>query len=196
MGKEQIRVLWSSGTWKRMCIWAEQDHDSLGRAVDWLSLDLWKRATVVPFLRFPRPSPSPMPNGIWTHVTRRKRDPSMAPLACEAVAAYEKAHGCITLSVLQRTPSPNRLLLTGPLSALQRAACQKTDPSHQGPEWSSCSACIKTEPCKSSDRKKAKEKESPKKWNFCGRCPLWIEKVVSHFSIASLSVYWKGGVNG
>lgn len=30
MGKEQIRLLWSSGTWKRMCIWADEDHYSLG----------------------------------------------------------------------------------------------------------------------------------------------------------------------
>lgn len=166
MGKEQIRVLWSSGTWKRMCIWAEQDHDSLGRG-GWLTVPgPLKVSNSCSFLRFPRPSPSPMPNGIWTHVTRRKRDPSMAPLACEAVAAYEKPMAASLYLSSSERPRQIRLLLTGPLSALQRAALPKTDPSHQGPGriFMFCVHLKQTFlPCKSSDRKKAKEKESQKK---------------------------------
>ncbi|KAL1269263.1 hypothetical protein QQF64_031552 [Cirrhinus molitorella] len=74
-----------------------------------------------------------MPSGIWTRVTRRKRDPSMALLACEVVATYEKPMAASLYLSSSERPRQIRLLLTGPLSALQRAALPKTDPSHQGP---------------------------------------------------------------
>lgn len=74
-----------------------------------------------------------MPSGIWKHVTRRKRDPSMAPLACEAVATYEKPMAASLYLSSSKRPRQILLLLTGPLSALERAALPKTDPSHQGP---------------------------------------------------------------
>lgn len=133
MGKEQIRVLWSSGTWKRMCIWADRDHDSLGRG-GWLTVPgPLKASNSHSFLLFPWPSPYPMPSGIWTRVTRRKRDLSMAPLDCKAVATYEKPMAASLYLSSSERPRQIQFLLTNPLSALQWVSPPKTDPLHQGP---------------------------------------------------------------
>lgn len=138
MGKEQIRVLWSSGTWKRMCIWADRDHDSHWRGCNakggWLTvLGPLKASNIHSFLRFPWPSPSPMPSGIWKHVTRRKRDPSMTPLACKAVATCEKPMAASLYLSSSKRPRQILLLLTGLYLLSSGLALPKTDPSHRGP---------------------------------------------------------------
>lgn len=148
MGKEQIRVLWSSGTWKRMCIWADHDHDSHWRGCNakggWLTIPGPLIAyNIHSFLRFPWPSPSPMPSGIWKHVTRRKKRSVYDTVGLQSGGNIWKAHGRITLSVLQQTPSPNfapshRPFICSPAGL----PCQKLIPHTGALEESSCSACI------------------------------------------------------